>query len=55
MLKLQDSNIQVIDKNKVEILVKFAEMNIQTYNPITTVSTQYTLDSKKYVVCIWLS
>lgn len=38
MLKLQDANIQVIDLNKLEVLVKFAEMNILTYNPSTTVS-----------------
>lgn len=41
MLKLQDANIQVIDLNKLEVLVKYAEMNILTYNPSTTVSIKF--------------
>jgi len=37
IMKLQDSNIQIIDMTKVEVLVNYAEMNIQTYNSSTTV------------------
>ncbi|ODM98683.1 Serine/threonine-protein kinase SMG1 [Orchesella cincta] len=38
MMKLQDSALQIIDLNKVEVLVKYAEMNIQSYNPASTVT-----------------
>lgn len=43
MLRLEDTNVQVVDKNKVEILVKFAEMNIQTFTS-TTVSTLFIIN-----------